>query len=121
MVGFFFRISKTQHNLALLQPELGLAKSVKSKGDMMTFRHYAYILAASLTLAGCETTTQYTSGADYLSRYQNSPMTQNASTDLAVKDIAAVEPDLQFPARIGLSLRSSPILSAIWTRVTRRQ
>ena len=69
----------------------------------MTFKHYAYILAASLTLAGCETTTQYTSGADYLSRYQDTPITQTASTDLAVKKIAAVEPDLQFPARIGLA------------------
>lgn len=102
MVGFFLT-SKTQHNLALLLPELSLAKDVRSKGEMMAFKQYAYILAASLALAGCETTTQYTSGADFLSRYQDTPITQNSSTNLAVKDIAAVEPDLRFPARIGLA------------------
>jgi len=70
----------------------------------MTFKHCAYILAASLTLAGCKTTTQYTSGADYLARYQNATeSTQSSTTDLAVKEIAAIEPDLRFPARIGLA------------------
>jgi hypothetical protein len=74
------------------------------KGDIMTMKHFALTVTAALTLAACETTTQYTSGADYLSHYQDTHITtQSTKTDLAVRDIAAVEPDLQFPARIGLA------------------
>jgi len=70
----------------------------------MIFKRYFLTFTAAFALAACETTTQYTSGADYLARYQNTSIsTQNASTDLAVRDIAAIEPDLRFPARIGLA------------------
>lgn len=70
----------------------------------MRFKLQSYLVIAGLALAGCETTTQYTSGAEYLSRYQTSTVSaQNSSTDLAVREIAAIEPDLRFPARIGLA------------------
>lgn len=70
----------------------------------MTFKRHLLTLTAALALAACETTTQYTSGADYLARYQDAPIsTQNTSTDMAVREIAAIEPDLRFPARIGLA------------------
>lgn len=61
---------------------------------------------AVFSLAGCETTAQYTSGQDYLARYQSSATTvQHPSNgiDADVRAIAAVEPDLRFPARIGLA------------------
>ncbi|MBL4852736.1 MAG: hypothetical protein JKY25_00680 [Robiginitomaculum sp.] len=73
----------------------------------------------TIALASCATTTQMTSGSDYLSRYTPS-MTANLTTtsgtvDQQIRDIAAVEPDLRFPARIGLAriergqLTNSPI------------
>jgi hypothetical protein len=64
------------------------------------------LAAAVLALAGCETTAQYTSGQDYLARYQTSEttlITTSSGTDADVRSIAAVEPDLRFPARIGLA------------------
>ena len=64
------------------------------------------IAAAVLALAGCETTAQYTSGQDYLSRYATSAAANQPSgttTDADVRLIAAIEPDLRFPARIGLA------------------
>ncbi|MEP4052207.1 MAG: hypothetical protein ABJN22_08180 [Litorimonas sp.] len=64
------------------------------------------LAVAALALAGCETTAQYTSGQDYLARYQTSesPIDLSSSgTDADVRSIAAVEPDLRFPARIGLA------------------
>lgn len=59
---------------------------------------------AAFVIAGCETTPQYTSGQDYLARYQT-PTTSVQSTeiDASVRQIAAIEPDLRFPARIGLA------------------
>ena len=60
---------------------------------------------AALIFAGCDTTTQTTSGADYLSKY---PVAKALGTgthsdvDAEVRDVAAVEPLLRFPARIGL-------------------
>ena len=64
------------------------------------------LAVAALAIAGCETTAQYTSGQDYLSRYQTAQTgltTATPGTDADVRAIAAVEPDLQFPARIGLA------------------
>ena len=86
----------------------------------MSFKFKLGIIAAALCLTACETTSQYTSGADYLSRYpaqspveaalhQSSYASASASasavtaTDASIRDIAAVEPDLRFPARIGLA------------------
>jgi len=62
------------------------------------------LVTAALVFAGCATTAQYTSGSDYLARSASSPITtQSVGTDAAVREIAAVEPDLRFPARIGLA------------------
>lgn len=70
----------------------------------------------ALTLTSCATTTQMTSGADYLSRYKphtaiaaantialNTTNGTAANIDAQVRAIAAIEPDLHFPARIGLA------------------
>lgn len=62
--------------------------------------------AALITLAACETSLQTTSGADYLARYDSSYTTANqvtADIDDQVRQIAAIEPNLIFPARIGLA------------------
>lgn len=71
----------------------------------MTFK--LFILAATaLSLVACSHTTQYTSGQDYLKR-ADTALAQTALTsgsiDNDIRKIAAVEPDLQFPARIGLA------------------
>lgn len=66
----------------------------------------AVFFSAIVVLAGCSTTTQLTSGADYLDRYpQASEPAAVVEGDLnaQVRAIAAVEPDLRFPARIGLA------------------
>lgn len=71
----------------------------------MTLKYF--ILAASaFSLAACSHTTQYTSGQDYLNRYDKSAVSlaENSGTiEADILNIAAVEPDLQFPARIGLA------------------
>jgi len=65
---------------------------------------------AALALSACATTTQYTSGQDYLARYNsnsaNSGQTKlnsNPAIDAEIREIAAIEPNLHFPARIGLA------------------
>lgn len=71
----------------------------------MTFKHLFYA-AAVFTLAACSHTTQYTSGQDYLKRYDKSiasTAVHSGSIDADIRNIAAIEPDLQFPARIGLA------------------
>ncbi|WP_308916416.1 hypothetical protein [Jannaschia sp. LMIT008] len=52
-------------------------------------------LLAILVSAACQPTIQTTSGADYLSR--------GPIADPAIRAAAAVEPDLRFPARIGIA------------------
>lgn len=70
----------------------------------MTFKRHLFALSATLTLVGCTTTAQYTSGADYLARYQTpTASTQSTEIDASIRQIAAIEPDLRFPARIGLA------------------
>jgi hypothetical protein len=76
------------------------------------------ILAVSLSLAGCHSTTQTTSGAEYLSQYKYVPVAPAErvavsadgtktevikSIDQRIREAAAVEPVLKFPARIGLA------------------
>ena len=68
----------------------------------------AFIPALSLAcLAACSAHVQTTSGADYLARYapydEAAPAASRSETDAAIREIAAIEPDLQFPARIGLA------------------
>ena len=70
----------------------------------------ASVLALPLMLAGCSTSSQYTSGADYLLGYQNYGVKGDGQTksdasaiDAQVRDIASIEPSLRFPSRIGLA------------------
>lgn len=67
------------------------------------FRQFLLPLSACLIIAGCATTAQYTSGKDYLKKY-DAPAYQNASLiDQEIRGIAAIEPNLAFPARIGIA------------------
>jgi hypothetical protein len=61
--------------------------------------------AAMVLLAGCTTTTQTTSGRTYLGAYEPQPIVAGAATDIdqRVREVAAVEPTLRFPARLGLA------------------
>jgi len=67
------------------------------------------LLLSGLLLSGCAHTTQMTSGQDYLSKYTPATYTQTAANtgertiDQQVRDIATIEPNLHFPARIGLA------------------
>ena len=73
----------------------------------MKFTKLAFVAAiGALALSACESYTQTTSGADYLARYDGSytPAEGGGSNvDADVRRIAAVEPDIRFPARIGLA------------------
>ena len=61
-------------------------------------------LALALTLTACAHSTQMTSGADYLDRYAKSDAYRAMNNiDVDIYEIAAIEPDLRFPARIGLA------------------
>ncbi len=82
----------------------------------MTFRTLGFsLLFSSALLSACTSTTQMTSGADYLSRYQASSTNTLSDLDEQVRKIASVEPDLHFPARIGIAriakrqLTNSPV------------
>jgi len=71
----------------------------------MTLKHLI-LSAGLLSLCACSHTTQYTSGQDYLKRYDRSTATftpSNGSIESDIRSIAAIEPNLQFPARIGLA------------------
>lgn len=76
------------------------------------------ILAVCIALGGCSRTTQTTSGAEYLSQYKYVPVAPSVrisksnnpskveevkSIDQRIREAAAVEPVLKFPARIGLA------------------
>ena len=59
--------------------------------------------AALLFSAGCSYAVQTTSGQDYLADYADIRMTGVSKADDLVRELAAVEPMLQFPARIGIA------------------
>ena len=65
------------------------------------------LVSAVALVSGCESYVQTTSGADYLSRYdethQTASYSDRADIDADVREIAAIEPTLEFPARIGLA------------------
>ena len=64
------------------------------------------LAAGAATLCACSHTTQYSSGQDYLNRYDKSAVSLAANSgtiEADIRAIAAIEPDLQFPARIGLA------------------
>jgi hypothetical protein len=80
-------------------------------------KHAIIIIALSIALAGCSRTVQTTSGQEYLSQYSSVPIAppvrvkstdgtiveEIKSIDQLVREAAAVEPVLKFPARIGLA------------------
>ncbi len=89
------------------------------------------VIGLTLFAGACTHNTQTTSGADYLKRYQqgNYKVTATASSiDLDIMNIAAIEPNLRFPARIGLAriengrLTSVPADEAVlWQDMAERQ
>jgi hypothetical protein len=88
-------------------------------------KHYLLIATAGLALMGCSSAVQTTSGASYLAQYRNVPVapsreiatstgTQRVkSIDQLIREAAAVEPVLKFPARIGLARVDNGTLSSI--------
>ena len=60
-------------------------------------------ISTALILSACSAHTQLTSGNDYLSRYSPSPSRMISTIDQDVRNIAAIEPNLRFPARIGIA------------------
>lgn len=71
------------------------------------------VAAAALALAGCGYNVQTSSGADYLSGYSASGLAKETTIDQRVFEVAAVEPTLRFPARIGLARIDDGDLSPI--------
>ncbi len=66
------------------------------------------VAIGAVFLSACSVSTQNTSGRDYLSRYSTAQSQvfqsgQAGRVDQDVREIANIEPDLQFPARIGLA------------------
>ena len=65
------------------------------------------LISLCVGLAGCATYTQTTSGRSYLKRHNTSQATAYASDtkniDEQIRRVAAVEPTLQFPARVGIA------------------
>ncbi len=62
------------------------------------------LAGATLFMAACEHNIQTTSGAQYLKGYSDSPAYSALDkTNTDIYQIAAIEPDLKFPARIGIA------------------
>lgn len=77
-------------------------------------RSAAIAIASALALAACGHAVQTTSGQDYLSAYPTGATFEpTTAIDRRVEAVAAVEPALRFPARIGLARLSDGDLSAI--------
>jgi len=87
------------------------------------------VLGLAAMLTACETHTQTTSGRDWLAAY---PKTKAGAAsvdgiDAQVRSVAAVEPTLRFPARIGIARLDRSGLAAVppeeaahWTQATTR-
>lgn len=60
------------------------------------------VLGAAMFLGACASTVQTSSGRDYLSGYDTAGAA-GPQVDAAVREAAAVEPQLRFPAKIGLA------------------
>ena len=71
------------------------------------------VAAVALALAGCDYNVQTSSGADYLAGYAEAGLAEETAIDERVFDVAAVEPTLRFPARIGLARIDNGEMSAI--------
>lgn len=87
------------------------------------------LLSLCVFLAACQTTVQTTSGTSYLAKYKDVPTvavhnSDSISIEDQIRSVAAVEPVLNFPARIGLARIENGRLSTAdaieveaWTRV----
>jgi hypothetical protein len=88
---------------------------------MQTHAFAALAVAAALLVSGCESNIQTTSGQAYLDRYQTADYqrpdgafaAEVKSLDAKVREVAAVEPKLRFPARIGLARIENGELSGV--------
>lgn len=81
---------------------------------MTSLKFGAVVLAAGL-LAACSATLQTSSGADYLARYDQSHAAYQATSGVNadVRRIAAIEPTLSFPARIGVARIHNGVLTTL--------
>ena len=73
---------------------------------MRTHSLAALAVATALLVSGCDHSIQTTSGQAYLDKYPASGLVASGdekSIDAKVREVAAVEPTLRFPARIGLA------------------
>jgi len=66
------------------------------------------VLLLSTALMGCSVSTQTTYGRDYLDKYNNVALTKStpdsaATLNQKIREAAAIEPVLKFPARIGIA------------------
>jgi hypothetical protein len=90
---------------------------------MKTSLFITTILFSGFSLVACATTTQTTSGKSYLAKYQDVPVVSTSggqdgrggSIEDKIRQVAAVEPVLQFPARIGLAHIENGRLASIST------
>lgn len=91
-------------------------------------RTFTFAILA-LALVGCTSSVQTTSGADYLRRADAALGAGGAgsSVDAEVRAIAAIEPQLRFPARIGLARIENGSLTAapadeleLWSALSER-
>lgn len=69
-------------------------------------------LFGAVALTACAT-TQMTSGAAYNARSVASGYTPTSSVDAEIADIAAIEPNLTFPARVGIAFIRNGQLQAL--------
>ncbi len=65
--------------------------------------HLLAATAICFALGACSQTTQTTSGGDYLRGYAQDAGRKGPALSVEIKEAAAVEPLLRFPARIGLA------------------
>lgn len=83
---------------------------------MKSAKLFASVLVL-IALPACQSYVQTTSGEDYLSRYESSWQPDCAgeagTLDEEIRTIASIEPNLQFPARIGLARLERGRLTAI--------
>lgn len=73
----------------------------------------AALLLTGLAVSACTHTSQFTSGQAYLDKYQHPAYAAKTTIDQDVREIAAIEPRLEFPARIGLARIQSGTLTSI--------
>lgn len=88
-------------------PRLGVARRIEL-GETMTIHRLAALalgFGATVLLAACGHSVQTTSGSKYLSAYNDPEVAidREVATDAEIAAAADVEPQLRFPARIGLA------------------